>query len=336
MNMLEFEAKHWESGCKYIAGIDEAGRGPLAGPVVAAAVIFPYEIELPEVNDSKKISEKKREKLYDEIYDAALAVGVGIVHEDEIDEKNILQATFMAMRQSIGQLSIKPDILLIDGNEADIRHYKQESIINGDQKSLSIAAASIIAKVFRDRMMRQYDIVFPKYGFSKHKGYGTKQHMEAIRTRKASPIHRQSFNPVSHHLPTFSYLQRNRLISRLGEQLTACQFIRSGHEILETNYNVPKVGDIDIISRDNGVLVFTEVTTKTADHGWGELRSQIDKNKGDRIMNSVQHYIETNEFDCDFRFDAGEVILGKGKPKIKILEESLSIILNNTVKNKEI
>jgi len=325
MNMLEFEVKHWSSGKEHIAGIDEAGRGPLAGPVVSAAVILPHDLELPEVNDSKKISEKKRERLYDEIYDAALAVGVGIVHEEEIDEKNILQATYKAMRQSIGQLSIEPDILLVDGNKADIRHYKQESIINGDQKSLSIAAASIIAKVSRDRMMRKYDIVLPEYGFAKHKGYGTKQHIEAIVTSKASPIHRQSFNPVSLHLPTFAYLKRNRLIGRLGEQLTACQFIRCGYEILETNYTVPKIGEIDIISRDEGMLVFTEVKTKTAGHGWEEPRFQIDGNKGDRIMNAVQHFMDENELDCDFRFDVGEVMLGKGRPKIRILEEAIPV-----------
>ncbi len=325
MNMLEFEQKHWSSGKEHIAGIDEAGRGPLAGPVVSSAVIFPHDIQLPEVNDSKKISEKKRERLYDEIYDSALSVGVGVTHEEEIDEENVLQATFKAMRQSVGQLSIKPDILLVDGNKADIKHYKQESIIDGDQKSLSIAAASIIAKVSRDRMMRQYDIVFPKYGFAKHKGYGTKQHMEAIINRKASPIHRKSFNPVSQHLPSFAYIKRNRLIGKLGEQLVACKMIRSGYEILETNYNVAKVGEIDIISRDEGMLVFTEVKTQTAGHGWSESRAQVDEKKSDRIMNAVQHYMDVNELDCDFRFDVGEVILGREKPEIKILEEALLV-----------
>ena len=323
--MLEFEQKHWLSGKKFIAGIDEAGRGPLAGPVVSSAVILPQDVELPEVTDSKKISEKKRERLYDEIYDAALAVGVGIVHEEEIDEKNVLQATFKTMRQSVGQLSIKPDILLVDGNKADIKHYEQESIIDGDQKSLSIAAASIIAKVSRDRMMRQYDIVFPQYGFAKHKGYGTKQHMEAIISRKASPIHRKSFNPVSQHLPSFAYIKRNRLIGKLGEQLVACKMIRSGYEILESNYNVAKMGEIDIISRDEGMLVFTEVKTQIADHDGGEPRIQIDEKKSDRIMNAVQHYMDVNELDCDFRFDVGEVVLGKGKPEIRILEEALLV-----------
>jgi len=325
MKMLEFEVKHWNSGNEFIAGIDEAGRGPLAGPVVAAGVILPHDIELPEVNDSKKISEKKRERLYDEINDAALAVGVGVVHEEEIDEKNVLQATFQAMRKSVGQLSIKPNIILVDGNKADIKHYKQESIIDGDQKSLSIAAASIIAKVSRDRMMRQYDIVFPEYGFAKHKGYGTKQHVEAIATRKASPIHRKSFNPVSHHLPTFAYLRRNRLIDKLGKQLIACQFIRKGHQILETNYNFPKMGEIDIISRDDSMLVFTEVKTLTTDYECGKPRLLIDKNKGDRIMNAIQHYVETHKLECKFRFDVGEVILGKGKPEIRILKEAFSL-----------
>ena len=319
--MLEFEQKHWLSGKEYIAGIDEAGRGPLAGPVVSSAVIFPHDIELPEVKDSKKISEKKRERLYDDIYDAALAVGVGIIHEEEIDEKNILQGTYQAMRQSIGQLSVKPDILLVDGNKADIKHYEQESIIDGDQKSLSIAAASIIAKVTRDRMMRQYDIVFPQYGFAKHKGYGTKQHMEAIISRKASPIHRKSFNPVSNHLPSFAYYKRNHLIGKLGEQLVACQMIRNGHEIMETNYNVPKVGEIDIISQEKDILVFTDVKTQTAGTEWGDCRSQIDEKKSDRVMNAVQHYMDENELDFDFRFDIGKVVLGKGKPEIRILEE---------------
>jgi len=323
--MLEFEQKHWSSGKEHIAGIDEAGRGPLAGPVVAAAVILPHNVYLPGVTDSKKISEKKRERLYGEINDTALVVGVGVVHEEEIDEQNILQATYQAMRKSIGELHIQPDILLVDGNKADIKHYKQESIIDGDQKSLSIAAASIIAKVTRDRMMRQYDIVFPEYGFAKHKGYGTKQHMEVIASRKASPIHRKSFNPVSQHLPSFAYYKRNHLVGQLGEQLVACKMIRSGYEILEINYNVSKVGEIDIISRDKGILVFTEVKTQTAGHGWVEPRAQIDEKKSDRIMNAVQHYMDVNELDCDFRFDVGEVVLRGRKPDIRILEEAFSV-----------
>ena len=322
--MLQYEKRYWQSGKKYLAGIDEAGRGPLAGPVAAAAVILPQNVDLPEVTDSKKISEKKRERLFDEIYKTALSIGVGVVHEEVIDNKNILQATYQAMRHSLGQLSINPEVILVDGNKADIKHYKQESIIDGDQKSLSIAAASIIAKVTRDRMMRQFDIVFPEYGFAKHKGYGTKQHIEAIQKSKATPIHRKSFNPVSHHLPNMAYLQRNRLLGKLGEQLAACKMVRIGYEMVEMNYNVPKVGELDIISKDSDMLVFTEVKTQKAGHGWGAPRSQIDEKKRDRIMNAVQHYMDTNELDCDFRFDVAEVVIGKGKPKINIIENGIT------------
>ena len=323
--MLEYEQKHWSSDKEFLAGIDEAGRGPLAGPVVAASVILPHDIKLPGVTDSKKISEKKRERLFDEIKSHALALSIGVVHEEEIDEKNILQATYQAMRQSVGKLGIKPDILLVDGNKADIKHYKQESIIDGDQKSLSIAAASIIAKVSRDRMMRKYDIVFPEYGFAQHKGYGTKQHIEAIATRKASPIHRKSFNPVSHHLPSFAYYKRNRLLGKLGEQLVACKMIRSGHEILETNYNIPKVGKIDIISQEEEMLVITEVNTQTVGNVLGESCAQIDEKNNNRIMNAIQYYMETHELECDFRFDIGQVVLGKGKPEITIQKQAISI-----------
>jgi len=322
--MLLYEQKYWESGKKYLAGIDEAGRGPLAGPVVSSAVILPQDIELPGVKDSKKVSEKKREVLYDDIQDKALCVGVGWADVTEIDEKNILQATYQSMRQAVGNLSINPEILLVDGRKADIKHFQQESIIDGDEKSLSIAAASIIAKVTRDRMMRQFDIVFPEYGFAKHKGYGTKQHIEAIQKSKATPIHRKSFNPVSHHLPNMAYLQRNRLLGKLGEQLVACKLIWKHHEIIEMNYNVPKVGELDIISRNNGDLVFTEVKTQTAGHGWGDPRSQITEKKRDRIMNAVQHYMDTNELDCDFRFDVAEVVIGKGKPQIKLIKNGMT------------
>ena len=322
--MLQFEQKHWSSGKEYIAGIDEAGRGPLAGPVVAAAVILPHNIELPEVTDSKKLSEKKRERLYDEIYSRALSVGVGGAHEEEIDDKNILQATYQAMWKSIGNLSMQPDILLVDGNKANIKHYKQESIIDGDQKSLSIAAASIIAKVTRDRMMINYDKVFPQYGFAGHKGYGSQKHIETIKTHFATPIHRQSFKPIPDHLPTLNYYKEKRLVGTLGEQLVACSLIKDGCEIFEMNYNVPKIGEVDIISKNDDIVAFTEVKTQTKDHGWNEPRTQIDEFKSERIMNTAHHYIDQNELDVEIRFDVAEVILGYGKPKINIIKNGMS------------
>lgn len=178
---------------KIIAGVDEAGRGPLAGPVVAAAVIVKNPEFLTEINDSKKLTEKKREKLYDIIMENC-EVGVGIVDHKCIDEINILNATFKAMRQAVSNLNDKFDLLLVDGNHK-VREYneKQEAIIKGDGKSLAIAAASIIAKVSRDRMMKNYCEQYPDYNFGKHKGYGTKEHREVLMEKGACKIHRKSF-----------------------------------------------------------------------------------------------------------------------------------------------
>ena len=176
-----------------ICGIDEAGRGPLCGPVVAGAVILPKEYDILYLNDSKKLSEKKREELYDEIAEKALAWSVGIVSPERIDEINILQATYEAMRIAIQKLSVVPDILLNDAVTIPNVDIRQVPIIKGDAKSQSIAAASIMAKVTRDRLMVQYDMMYPEYGFLKNKGYGTKQHIEAIKEIGPCPIHRRTF-----------------------------------------------------------------------------------------------------------------------------------------------
>lgn len=191
--MMTFEAKCFQDGYQYIAGIDEAGRGPLAGPVVAAAVILDPKIIIPGINDSKKLSEARREYLYDEICSKAVSVGIGIVDERIIDEINIRQATLMAMEMAVNKLNIKPNCLLIDAEKLINMPIPQISIIKGDSLSISIAAASIIAKVTRDRILKEYDKKYPEYGFGKHKGYGTKQHIEAIRTYGLLPIHRRSF-----------------------------------------------------------------------------------------------------------------------------------------------
>lgn len=177
----------------YICGIDEVGRGPLAGPVVACAVILPKDCNILYINDSKQLSEKKREELYDEIMEQAVAVGIGSIPPTRIDEINILQATFEAMRQAINNLPIKPDILLNDAVTIPQVDIKQVPIIKGDAKSLSIAAASIIAKVTRDRLMVAYDKIFPQYRFACNKGYGSKDHLEALKEYGPSLIHRASF-----------------------------------------------------------------------------------------------------------------------------------------------
>ena len=190
--MLSYERQYGE--CGVICGIDEAGRGPLAGPVVAAAVILDINCPILYVNDSKKLSEKKREELYDEIMEKAVSVGVGIASPETIDEINILQATYEAMRQAVNKLPVAPDIFLNDAVIIPgIEENRQVKIIKGDAKSVSIAAASILAKVTRDHMMAEYDSLYPQYGFAKHKGYGTKAHLDAIREYGMCPIHRRSF-----------------------------------------------------------------------------------------------------------------------------------------------
>lgn len=194
IKMSVFEKEAYEKGYTYIAGMDEAGRGPLAGPVVAAAVILPKDCLIEGVNDSKKVSEKKREKLYDDITQNAIAWGVGIVDNQVIDEINILEATRKAMHEAICQLKVKPDYILIDAEKkVDTNGIPYMPIIKGDALSISIAAASIVAKVTRDRMMREYDRMFPVYGFEKHKGYGTKAHIDAIRENGLCMIHRKTF-----------------------------------------------------------------------------------------------------------------------------------------------
>lgn len=190
-DMRSFEHKY--STYSLICGIDEAGRGPLAGPVVAGAVILPKECEILYLNDSKKLSPAKREALYEEIMEKAEAVGVGMASPARIDEINILQATYEAMREAVDNLGVTPELLLNDAVTIPDVSIPQVPIIKGDAKSVSIAAASIIAKVTRDRLMVQYDEILPGYGFARHKGYGSKDHIEAIRRLGPTPIHRQTF-----------------------------------------------------------------------------------------------------------------------------------------------
>ena len=189
--MFSFEREYGNH--QAICGIDEVGRGPFAGPVVAAAVILPKDCDILYLNDSKKLSEKKRELLYDEIYEKAVAIGIGMSSEEVIDEINILQATYEAMRQAISKLSVQPQLFLNDAVTIPEVQIPQVPIIKGDAKSVSIAAASIVAKVTRDRMMEEYDKVLPEYGFASNKGYGSAAHIEALKKYGPSPIHRKTF-----------------------------------------------------------------------------------------------------------------------------------------------
>lgn len=193
MDWLLYENEKYQQGFKVVCGIDEAGRGPLAGPVYAAAVILKKGQTIEGVNDSKKLSEKKREALYNKIIDECLAYAIGVADEKEIDEINILQATFLAMKRAVDGLSIKPDCALVDGNQIPPLDCSVSTIIKGDSKSESIAAASILAKVARDRYMLEMAQKYPQYCFEKHKGYGTKLHYEMIEKYGICDIHRKSF-----------------------------------------------------------------------------------------------------------------------------------------------
>ena len=200
MDLFEFETKASHQGFKNIAGIDEAGRGPLAGPVVAAAVIFPSQVNIPGLNDSKKLSTKKREELFPKIQEISVFYGVAVVDQKVIDKINILQAARLAMKQAVETLKITPGLLLIDGNQKIDSTLNQWAIVKGDLRSLSIAAASVLAKVTRDRIMDDYHKLYPQYEFNRHKGYGTKLHKHLIQEHGPCPIHRNTFKGVSEYI----------------------------------------------------------------------------------------------------------------------------------------
>ena len=200
MDLFEFETKASHQGFKNIAGIDEAGRGPLAGPVVAAAVIFPSQVNILGLNDSKKLSTKKRAELFPKIQEISVSYGVAVVCQKVIDKINILQAARLAMKQAVETLKITPGLLLIDGNQKIDSTLNQWAIVKGDSRSLSIAAASVLAKVTRDRIMDDYHKLYPQYEFNRHKGYGTKLHRNLIQEHGPCPIHRNTFKGVAEYI----------------------------------------------------------------------------------------------------------------------------------------
>ena len=192
-NMWQIEDELYAGGIVTVCGVDEAGRGPLAGPVCAAAVILPPHLEIPGLDDSKKLTDKRRRELFPVIKEQAIAYGIGLASHEEIDEINILQATFLAMERALAQLKVRPDIALIDGNREKDFGLPTQTVVKGDSRSANIAAASVLAKVTRDVIMEEMAEKYPQYGFEIHKGYGTKAHYEALRTYGHSPIHRMTF-----------------------------------------------------------------------------------------------------------------------------------------------
>ena len=304
--MTEYEKKY--PNASYICGIDEAGRGPLAGPVVAAAVILPKDCRILYLNDSKKLTPARREELYDIIMEQAVSVGVGIIDAGRIDEINILQATYEAMRQAVSKLSVKPDVLLNDAVRIPGLDILQVPIIKGDAKSLSIAAASVIAKVTRDRMMLAYDQVFPGYGFAQNKGYGTQEHMDKLKADGPSLIHRASFigsilsgekkkKSADYHARGSHY-----------ESAAAAVLEKNGYEILASNYRCV-MGEVDLIGKDGDCLAFVEVKYRSSET-MGSPQEAVDGKKQQRIIRCAQWYLMENHLpeDTPVRFDVVSIL----------------------------
>ena len=251
--MKSTELSLYAEGFKYVAGVDEAGRGPLCGPVVSAVVIMPEDSMIPFVNDSKKLTEKKREELYERITAEAVCWAVGIEDHHVIDEINILQATRKSVVSAIGSMDIKPDMLLTDDLHIDYP-VRQKAFVKGDANIYCIAAASIIAKVTRDRMMYEYDRQYPEYGFASNKGYGTEEHINAIRKYGPTPIHRLTF--IKNFMP-HEDASENRV--RLDANEMCCSYLRNkGYEVLETRY-VRETSKIDVIAKKDGIVSFVKI-----------------------------------------------------------------------------
>jgi|TARA_B100000029_G_scaffold90408_1_gene80235 ribonuclease HII len=263
---------------KIICGVDEAGRGPLAGPVVAAAVILPEEHQISGLNDSKKLTEKNRVKLYKEISDLA-QISIGIVSHRIIDKNNILNATYLAMEKAILGLKTKPDLSLIDGYGLPNDNIKNEGIIRGDSKVESISAASIIAKVTRDILMQKINPIFPEFKFAKHKGYGTKYHIEILKKLKATPIHRKSFAPVKNNLPTKKVFKNKKKLTQLSIQLASLDYIRRGYEIKNIEWNSDEFGRINIIVKKNNHFKIVDIRVKNGFPSSDELREVLSSSK---------------------------------------------------------
>ena len=294
-----------------IAGVDEAGRGPLAGPVVAAAVILPEDHMIKGLRDSKKLSKAKRESLFPIIQKQAIGVGIGQVDVNTIDEINIREATLKAMQIALGNLPKRPDRALIDGHPLKNQIIPNEGIIGGDDLIDSIKAASIIAKVTRDKIMEDYGRIFPEYGFEKHNGYGTKVHINALDTHRATPIHRRSFKPVKYKMPTITWLSEQKLINWMGQKLAALHIHEKGMKVLEMNRNCQLHGEIDIIAMDEDEIVFIEVETKNISN------PNILSKKLTQLSHAIQTYQDDIEQIDNFRIDSISVFLKKDQPIIE-------------------
>lgn len=300
MTLYEFDALQPE---EIICGVDEAGRGPLAGPVTAAAVILPRGLEIPGLNDSKKLTEKRREALFPVICEQAVSWSVGWASVEEIETLNILEATLLAMRRAVAGLAVRPQAALVDGNRPPRLSIPCRTVVHGDALSASIAAASVVAKVSRDHEMLRLDKEYPAYGFAVHKGYGTKLHYARILEYGPSPVHRMSF--LKKLYPTAG-VSKTTATGNAGEDLAAAYLERQGCRILERNYRVTE-GEIDIIAADRKHLIFCEVKTRAA-NSMLPPEAAVTPAKKKRLIAAANRYLETHDTDLWPRFDVIAVV----------------------------
>lgn len=304
---------------KALCGVDEAGRGPFAGPVYAAAVILPTDKEIEGVNDSKKLSEKKREELFEQIVKKAVAYSIASATVEEIDELNILQATFLAMRRTVEGLKRKPSLVLIDGNKNPDVGANSRCLVKGDSTSACIAAASILAKVARDRHMMELARQYPEYAFEKHKGYGTKIHRQMITEYGISPIHRRSFLvKLQKKYPNISLYK-----GEYGEKLAYAYLKRRGYDVLVKNYHSP-YGEIDLIALKDNILCFAEVKLRDESCAYTPGEAVV-KSKQEKILKTAAVFLQAHPCDYQPRFDIIEILLLKDdKININMLENTFT------------
>ena len=305
--MKEFEKRYGHLG--YLCGIDEVGRGPLAGPVAACAVVLPRDCNILYLNDSKKLTPKKRRELAVQIWREAVSIGMAFVWQDRIDRINILQATYEAMRQAVSQLQVQPAMLLNDAVTIPGIDLPQLPIVKGDTKSISIAAASIVAKVERDEMMEQLDEQYPGYGFASNKGYGTAEHIEALKRLGPCPLHRRSF---IEGILGEKKEENLKAAGRAGEAEAAVYLEKHGLRILERNYRC-RLGEIDLIVQDSETVVFVEVKNRRRGESGSSLEA-VPAEKQKKIARIADYYLtrilKTERVPCRFDvvgIDGGEI-----------------------------
>ena len=319
-DLYAFDDRYRQKNGPLLCGVDEAGRGPLAGPVVAAAVILPADLRLEGLNDSKKLSEKKRERLFEEITRKAICHHIVAVEPSMIDKINILQATMLAMERAVSGLAQRPDTAVVDGNRLPKLPplTRGHAEVKGDAHSASVAAASILAKVTRDRIMLQLAQTYPEYGFEQHKGYPTKAHYEALLTHGASPVHRMSFlKNLEEKRASIGRKTEQQERGAFGEQAALAFLEQKGYLLLDRNFRC-KEGELDLVMRDGDCMVFVEVKARTGS-SFGRPADAVRRQKQQRLIYAAERYMRSHEAGLH-RFDVVEVYLTREPGGLRVLK----------------